>query len=301
MVAGCGVPNPKGAGGTGGTGGQDASPPPQCVSVAGRYLASHGSVVDQPVDVQQTNCDVSAVVPGFGSVTCTAAAPGVAPRLQSCSLHVDQCTAMTDFPAVTEDDGRAFSFEVWTRWTQCHGTTSGGTLVFALDLVPFTVLPTPLPEPNEPVSVSFSGLTSNGAPVQTYAESGVTITTAGADWRAVTNYGHPEPSLQFRTPAGEATDGTITVTAGGPFSFSSVDFYSSTSSVPVTIEGTLNSESVLWVTETLDSTGGFFTFHNPRPSYAIDTLVIKLSNASAPCCPNPMGVDNIVIRRPTPP
>src|SRR5690349_16138098 len=92
FVVGCGSPRPVGTGGTGGSGGvpggQDSSPPPaQCVSVAGRYLASGtitdeaGAVMDEYVDIQQANCDVNAVVPNFGSLPCTAEAPGILPRL----------------------------------------------------------------------------------------------------------------------------------------------------------------------------------------------------------------------------
>jgi hypothetical protein len=34
-----------------------------------------------------------------------------------------------------------------------------------------------------------------------------------------------------------------------------------------------------------------------QPGASIDTLLIKLTNATAPCCSNPMGVDNIVLAR----
>ena len=132
LVAGCGGPFP----GTGGTGGQDASPPPQCVTLSGRYLATAGTVVNEPVDVRQLNCDVSAVVPGFGSVTCTAQPRGVMPRLTSCSLHVDECTVTRDYPATLEDDGTSFDITALTRWSACHGNSAGGTLLFALKLQP---------------------------------------------------------------------------------------------------------------------------------------------------------------------
>jgi hypothetical protein len=32
------------------------------------------------------------------------------------------------------------------------------------------------------------------------------------------------------------------------------------------------------------------------PSAVIDTLMIRLTNAAAPCCNNPMGLDNVVLK-----
>jgi hypothetical protein len=43
--------------------------------------------------------------------------------------------------------------------------------------------------------------------------------------------------------------------------------------------------------------GTFVTVVNPAAAALIDTLVISLSNPSAPCCSNPMGVDNIVVSK----
>lgn len=241
---------------------------------------------------------MSAVIPGFGSFTCVAQAPGSVPRIASCIVHVDACPLSPDFRSAPADDGRTFDFSLWTRWSACHGNSGGGTLVFTLTLAPFTPPPTPLPEPTVPVNVTFAGLTTNRAPVSTYVENGVTITTVSADWMAATTYGNPAPSLQFSSPAGEATQGEIRITAGGRFSFSSIDLHSSTVGIPLVVEGTLGSELVLWSQKTFDTTGSFFTFQNPRPRDAIDTLVIRMPNNSAPCCVNPMSVDNIVIRRP---
>ncbi len=42
--------------------------------------------------------------------------------------------------------------------------------------------------------------------------------------------------------------------------------------------------------------GNFVTVVNPSPEMEIDMLRIELSNTSAPCCANPMGLDNIVVR-----
>ncbi len=41
--------------------------------------------------------------------------------------------------------------------------------------------------------------------------------------------------------------------------------------------------------------GNFATVQNPNAGTLIDTLVISLSNPANQCCPNPMGLDNIVV------
>lgn len=41
--------------------------------------------------------------------------------------------------------------------------------------------------------------------------------------------------------------------------------------------------------------GQFRTVTSRDPSAVIDTLKITLTNAAAPCCANPMGVDNITL------
>jgi hypothetical protein len=43
--------------------------------------------------------------------------------------------------------------------------------------------------------------------------------------------------------------------------------------------------------------GNFLTVLNPQAADLIDTLVISLSNPAAPCCANPMGVDNIAVSK----
>ncbi len=41
--------------------------------------------------------------------------------------------------------------------------------------------------------------------------------------------------------------------------------------------------------------GNFATVSNPNADAQIDTLVIRLLNPAAACCPNPTGLDNIVV------
>ena len=43
--------------------------------------------------------------------------------------------------------------------------------------------------------------------------------------------------------------------------------------------------------------GNFAALVNREAASPVDLLVIRLSNPSAPCCPNPMGLDNIVLAR----
>ena len=42
--------------------------------------------------------------------------------------------------------------------------------------------------------------------------------------------------------------------------------------------------------------GNLATVPNPFPYTAIDTLLITVSNPATPCCGNPVGIDNIVLR-----
>jgi hypothetical protein len=56
----------------------------------------------------------------------------------------------------------------------------------------------------------------------------------------------------------------------------------------------LNSVQVFSFRNTQGNTfGDFATIGNPTSGTSIDTLVIHLSNPSAACCANPMGLDNI--------
>jgi hypothetical protein len=41
--------------------------------------------------------------------------------------------------------------------------------------------------------------------------------------------------------------------------------------------------------------GNFATVRNPFATEAITTLTIRLDNPAPACCPNPVGLDNIVV------
>lgn len=115
---------------------------------------------------------------------------------------------------------------------------------------------------------------------------------------AWTGYGRPAPFIGFMSDAGVTTAGEIRVTAAaGKFAFQSVDLYSSTTPIPYVITGIANAATVFTLEGKQPNTyGNFATIGNPNASVQIDALVIRLSNPAAPCCANPMGLDNIVVK-----
>lgn len=174
---------------------------------------------------------------------------------------------------------------------QAGGVTRTASLRLRIDPTGLT--------PSANYTIGFSGLRDNRAAVPTYTESGFTIAPVSAEWVGITTYGNPLPSLQFMTGAGVTTTGEIRITAAGaPFWLRSVDFYSSTTRIPYVIEGFLSSEPVFTVVNVLGNTfGNFVRAPNPRADAPVDVVLIRLSNPAAPCCSNPMGVDNIVLNR----
>jgi hypothetical protein len=99
--------------------------------------------------------------------------------------------------------------------------------------------------------------------------------------------------------AGSTTIGQVALTvAGGTFAFTSLDVYSSTTRIPYEISGSANRVALFTIANVQGNTyGQFATVVNPQPSAAIDTLTIRLTNAAAPCCSNPMGLDEIRVIR----
>jgi hypothetical protein len=144
--------------------------------------------------------------------------------------------------------------------------------------------------------IGFDGAGAQGDRFTSYTSCGFTVTATTSNWTVSTGYGHPAPFIQFVSPAGSTTAGEVIVTAaGGAFTFRSVDIYSSTTKTPYVITGIANSAVVFTVQGTQGNTfGDFATVVNPYASARIDTLVIRLSNPSAACCANPMGLDNIL-------
>src|SRR5262245_9413517 len=154
-------------------------------------------------------------------------------------------------------------------------------------------------KPSATYTIGFSSLRENRAPFNTHTESGFSISVVSADWIALTTYGNPQPFIEFIGPAGVTATGELRVTAGGaPFWLNSIDFYSSTTKIPYVIEGFLNTELMFSVVDVVGNTfGAFARRSNPEADVSVKEIRIRLSNPSAPCCANPMGVDNIVVSR----
>ena len=149
-----------------------------------------------------------------------------------------------------------------------------------------------------PVTIAFDGLSHNGSAFTAYSQGGFTVSPASGRWIALTTYGNPLPSIIFNRSAAQPTiTAAVTITAGGSgFRFQSVDLYSSITTIPYVFTGRLNSNQVFSVSAEEGNTfGSFVTVANPNATDTIDTLVITLSNPETPCCPNPVGLDNIVV------
>jgi hypothetical protein len=154
-------------------------------------------------------------------------------------------------------------------------------------------------KPSATYTIGFSPLRENRAPFTTYRESGFDVSVVSADWISLTAYGNPQPFIEFYGPAGATTTGELRITAGGaPFWLNSIDFYSSTTKIPYVVEGILNSEQMFAVVDVIGNTfGAFARRSNPKADIPVQEIRIRLSNPSAICCSNPMGVDNIVVSR----
>ena len=154
--------------------------------------------------------------------------------------------------------------------------------------------------PLVPVTVTFNGLSVNGAPFVAIHEFGMTVSARSGNWEALTTYGHPAPSIIFRRLAGDPIAiAEIEITSSGvPFTFSAVDLYSSITTIPYVITGWLGTSVEFIVSGTVPNTfGRFATVASPGPPAWINLLTIRVSNPETPCCPNPAGLDTIVLKR----
>ena len=154
-------------------------------------------------------------------------------------------------------------------------------------------------KPSATYTIGFSSLRDNRAVLTTHHESGFSVSAVSGGWMSITTYGNPQPFIEFNGPAGVTMTGEVRVTAdGAPFWLNSVDFYSSTTKIPYVIEGSLNSEQMFAVVDVIGNTFGAFARRpNPSADVPVQEIRIRLSNPSAPCCGNPMGLDNIVVSR----
>ena len=158
-----------------------------------------------------------------------------------------------------------------------------------------------LPPSSGPVTIAFDGLASavNRSPITSYSESGYTLTTTAQDWMTLTSYGNPAPFIQFIRDTSQPTQvGEVTVTAdGSPFTFESVDVYSSTTPIPYEMLGLRGGSLVFTFSGTVPNTfGRFATVTNTQPAAVIDALLIRLTNPGT-LGMNPVGFDNLVLSR----
>jgi hypothetical protein len=154
--------------------------------------------------------------------------------------------------------------------------------------------------PSGPIIIGFDPLATavNRSPVSTHTESDVTLTTTAQAWMALTSFGNPAPFIQFVRDSTQQTQvGEVTVTAGdAPFTFVSVDVYSSTTPIPFELIGLRGGAQVFTLSGTVPNTfGGFATINNSQPDAQIDTLIIRLTNPAG-VGTNPVGFDNLVLR-----
>lgn len=226
------------------------------------------------------------VAPETG-VTIGLAANNVAVTTPS-SLTIPPGTMKGSFDITTTRVGATTDVAITASIGEARTTSSMRVKIDAAALRPTTTY-----------TLGFSSLRDNRTAFAMYNDSGFTVSVVSADWIAITTYGNPIPFIEFYSPLGLTTTGELRITAGGaPFWFSSIDLYSSTTKIPYVFEGSLSGDSVYTVVNVLGNTfGAFARTANLRADAPIDTLQIRLSNPSAPCCSNPMGVDNIVLSR----
>ena len=85
--------------------------------------------------------------------------------------------------------------------------------------------------------------------------------------RRIRNYGSPFPFIYFVGQPNQMIMGMIAVSdSGTPFTFSSIDLYSSVTTIPYTFTGCLANNQVFTVSGTVPNTyGNFATVLNPYP------------------------------------
>src|SRR5436190_8957709 len=149
--------------------------------------------------------------------------------------------------------------------------------------------------PSTTYTIGFSSLRDNRAPFASQLESGFTVSVVSANWISLTSYGNPQPFVEFYAPAGTTTTGELRITANGDaFWLNTIDLYSSTTKIPYVIEGYLNNTLAFSVVDVIGNTSGAFARRpNPKVDMPVQEIRLRLSNPSAPCCENPMGVDNV--------
>ena len=144
--------------------------------------------------------------------------------------------------------------------------------------------------------ITFDGLTGgNGSAFTTYTEAGFTVTPTTGSWYQGTSFGDPTPSLVSGGVFGGPADNSITITNGGQFTFTSIDFAGSTTSdADYTFTGTLGGSNVFTVTGVEPPPQVFSTILSGVSGDIIDTLVIETDLVSNDANQS-VNLDNIVV------
>ena len=141
-------------------------------------------------------------------------------------------------------------------------------------------------------SIDFNGLGgANASPFSTYTEGGFTVTNIGGAWAVVQTFGNPAPDVA----CDGCNPGTLQITNGGTFTFSSVDLgedvitVGSTMTFGYSLTGFLDGNQLFSLSGIYPYPDVFDTLHSGADStVVIDTLDITLT------APNNGGlVDNI--------
>jgi hypothetical protein len=139
--------------------------------------------------------------------------------------------------------------------------------------------------------IGFDSLTAAG-PFTATSEAGFSVVAVSGSWVVSTGFGHPAPFIEFINPVPGPTTAEIMVTFGAsPFTFASVELYSSVSTIPYVFTGLLRGSPVFTATGVVPNTFGNFATVT-GPGLPIDTLRISLTNMFQS---NPMGLDNLVV------
>jgi hypothetical protein len=150
--------------------------------------------------------------------------------------------------------------------------------------------------PATATTIAFGDLLTSSA-FTTYTESSFTVSAISGNWESNVDFGNPAPFIWFVREADDPeTSAQIEITTGGsPFTFTSADLYSSITQIPFEFSGFLNLNPVFTLAGTVPNTFGNFETVKTNSAQVIDTLLITLSNPATECCPNPVGIDNIVV------
>jgi hypothetical protein len=151
-------------------------------------------------------------------------------------------------------------------------------------------------------TITFSSLSLNDVPFNGYSESGFDVTPTLGSW--VTSVGGvpKRASIIFRRLQGDppVTSAVAVTAAGLPFTFDSVDLYSSVTRVPYTFTGFWKSSPVFAISGELPNIFGNYVTVSGDPTEVVDRLLIQLTNPVVRIG-NPMGLDNIVVTLAPPP